>query len=131
MNVSRALNHVSELFKTQLEGLGLDIDEDDDITITLSPKSGGDYSVNLSQLPGCCGVGVIHSMYGNSNRSGLGKLLLEITEEVAKEVYGVVVCTHIHSTASQYLESKGWVTSQVFTNPNTSNTVYMLTKRLS
>lgn len=122
---------MSELFKTQLEGLGLDIDDDDDVIVTLSPKSGADYSVTLSQLPGCCGVGVIHDMYGSGTRSGLGKLLLEITEEVAKEIYGVVICTHIHGTASQYLESKGWVTAQVFTNPNTSNTVYMLTKQLS
>lgn len=82
---------------------------------------------NIQQLPGCCGVCVLHHVsvsYKYLNK-GYGKLTFEQAKGIAKQMgYTVMLCTTVEQNISTKIANKtNWVTAFRFRNKRTDNLV--------
>lgn len=82
---------------------------------------------NIQQLPGCCGVCVLHyvSVSYNYLNKGYGKLIFEEAKGIARQMgYSAMLCTTVEQNISTKIANKtNWITVFKFRNWRTNNLV--------
>lgn len=97
--------------------------------------------MQLTQLPGCCGVGVVHGFFEHHRPTkDAHKALRELLEIADQEPddedecagYGIVYATlntgQVYSGLGMLLKEHGFVLGHVFVNPKTDNTIHVFSR---
>lgn len=92
---------------------------------------------HVSELPGCCGIGVVNGYSPGSLAAGAEDLIVALGEEiVGLRRYTIAYSTNIRSTTVgknhiNAMLKRGWKEIDRFQNENTGNIVYAFRKDVS